>query len=105
MRVVNRRYFHLWHNYGERLYMHIITGQVLCVPHLSEGIHSIGAKTRSNIPWIVRKFLLMAMVEMFALRTISRMSDLSIPLPLDMPKQELSFPSIKGHTLQMVNDR
>jgi hypothetical protein len=30
MRVVNRRYFHLWHNHGERLYMHIITGQVLC---------------------------------------------------------------------------
>jgi hypothetical protein len=28
--VVNRRYFHLWHNYGGRLYMHIITGQVLC---------------------------------------------------------------------------
>jgi hypothetical protein len=29
MRVVNRRYFHLWHNHGGRLYMHIITGQVL----------------------------------------------------------------------------
>jgi hypothetical protein len=30
MRVVNRRYFRLWHNYGGRLYIHIITGQVLC---------------------------------------------------------------------------
>jgi hypothetical protein len=30
MRVVSRRYFHLWHNHGRRLYMHIITGQVLC---------------------------------------------------------------------------
>jgi hypothetical protein len=30
MRVVNRRYFCLWHNHGGRLYMHIITGQVLC---------------------------------------------------------------------------
>jgi hypothetical protein len=30
MRVVNRRYFRLWHNRGGRLYMHIITGQVLC---------------------------------------------------------------------------
>jgi hypothetical protein len=30
MRVVNRRYFHLWHNHGGRLYMHIITSQVLC---------------------------------------------------------------------------
>jgi hypothetical protein len=30
MRVVNKRYFHLWHNHGGRLYMHIITGHVLC---------------------------------------------------------------------------
>jgi hypothetical protein len=30
MRVVNRRYFRLWHNHGARLHMHIITGQVLC---------------------------------------------------------------------------
>jgi hypothetical protein len=30
MRVLNRRYFRLWHNLGGRLYMHIITGQVLC---------------------------------------------------------------------------
>jgi hypothetical protein len=29
MRVINRRYFRLWHNRGGRLYMHIITGQVL----------------------------------------------------------------------------
>jgi predicted AlkP superfamily pyrophosphatase or phosphodiesterase len=29
MRVINKRYFFLWHNHGERLY--IITGQVLCV--------------------------------------------------------------------------
>jgi hypothetical protein len=75
------------------------------VPHLSERIHSIGAKTKSNIPWIVRKVLLMAKVEMFPLPTINRMSDLSIPLSLDMPKQELSFPSIREHTLQIVNDR
>jgi hypothetical protein len=74
-------------------------------PHLSERIHSVGAKTKSNIPCIVRKVLLMAKVKMFPLPTISRMSDLSIPLLLDMPKQELSFPSIREHTLQMVNDR
>jgi hypothetical protein len=30
MRVVDRRYFRLWHNHGGRLYMHIITSQVLC---------------------------------------------------------------------------
>jgi hypothetical protein len=75
------------------------------VPHLSERIHSIGVKTKSNISWIIRKALLMAEVEMFPLPTISRMSDLSIPLPLDMPKQELSIPRIREHTLQMVNDR
>jgi hypothetical protein len=30
MRVVNKRYFYLWHNHGGRLNMHIITGHVLC---------------------------------------------------------------------------
>jgi hypothetical protein len=67
--------------------------------------HSIGAKTKSNIPWIIREVLLMAKVEMFSLPTISRMTDLSIPLSLDMPKKELIFPSIGEHTLQEVNDR
>jgi hypothetical protein len=75
------------------------------VPHLSERIHSIGAQTKSNIPWIIRKVLIMAKVEMFPLPTISRTSDLFIPLPLDMPKQEFTLPSIREHTLQMVNDR
>jgi hypothetical protein len=42
---------------------------------------------------------------MFPLPTISRMSNLSIPLSLDMPKQELSFPRIREHTLHTVNDR
>jgi hypothetical protein len=65
------------------------------ISHLSERIHSIGAETKSNIPWIIRKVLLMAKVEMFPLPTISRMSDFSIPLLLDTPKQELSFHSIR----------
>jgi hypothetical protein len=30
MRVVKKRYFHLWHNLGGRLNMHIIVGHVLC---------------------------------------------------------------------------
>jgi hypothetical protein len=30
MRVVNKRYFHLWHNHGGRLNMHIITVHILC---------------------------------------------------------------------------
>jgi hypothetical protein len=74
------------------------------VSHLSERIHSICAKTKSNIPWIVIK-VLMVKVEMFLLPTTSRMLDLSIPLPLGMSKQELSFSSIREHTLQMANDR
>jgi hypothetical protein len=74
------------------------------VPHLSETIHSICAKTKSNIPWVVREVLLMAKVEMFPLPTINRMLDLFIPLSLDMPKHELSFTSIGEHTLQAVND-
>jgi hypothetical protein len=74
------------------------------VPHLSERIHSIGAKTKSNISWIIRK-VLMAKVELFTLPTISRMSNPSISHPLVMPKQELSFPSIREHMLQTVNDR
>jgi hypothetical protein len=69
------------------------------IPHLSERIHSICAKTKSNIPWIIRKVLLMAKVKMFPLPTISRMSDLSIPLSLDMSKQQLSFLSIGEHML------
>jgi hypothetical protein len=47
----------------------------------------------------------MARVKMSPLPTISRMSDLSIPLSLDIPKQELSFTSSGEHMLQVVNDR
>jgi hypothetical protein len=35
MRVVNKRYFRLWHNHGRRLNMHIITSHVLCGFHIS----------------------------------------------------------------------
>jgi hypothetical protein len=87
------------------VYAHNNWPGTLWVPHLSEMIHSIGAKTKSNIPWIIRKVLIMAKVEMFPLPIISRMSDLFIPLPLDMPKQELSFPRIREHTLHMGNDK
>jgi hypothetical protein len=73
------------------------------VPHLSERIHSIGAKTKSIISSMLRK-VLMAKDEKFPLPTISMISDLSIPLPLDLSKQE-RIPSIREHTLQTVNDR
>jgi hypothetical protein len=87
------------------VYAHNNWPSTVWVLHLSERIHSIGAKTKSNIPWIVREVLIVAKVEMFPLPTISRMSNLSIPLLLDMSKQELSFPSIGEHMLQAVNDR
>jgi hypothetical protein len=87
------------------VYAHNNWPVTMWVPHLSEMIHFIGAKTKINIPWIIKKVILMAKVEMFPLPTISKMLDLSIPLLLDMPKQELSFSSIREHTLQMVKDR
>jgi hypothetical protein len=57
------------------------------VPHLSERIHSIGAKTKPNIPWIIREVLLMVKVKIFPLPTIRKMLNLSICLSLYMPKQ------------------
>jgi hypothetical protein len=86
------------------VYAHNNRAGTMWVPHLSERIHYIGANTKSNIPWIIRKVLIMAKVKMFPLPTISRILDLSYPLSLDMPKQELSLPSIREHTLQTVND-
>jgi hypothetical protein len=106
MRVVNRRYFcFVAQPWWKVVYAHNNWPGTVWVPHLSKRIYFIGAKTKSNIPWIIRKVLIMAKVEKFPLSTISRISDLSIPLPLDMLKQELSFPSIREHTLQTVNDR
>jgi hypothetical protein len=75
------------------------------VHHLSERIHSICVKIKPNIPWIISQVLLMDKVKMFSLPIISRMLDLSIPILLDMLKQELSIPRIGEHTLQSVNDR
>jgi hypothetical protein len=80
---------------------------------LKTGCHIISPKgftpsvLRPNLIFLgsLEKVLLMAKVEMFPLPTISRMLNLSISLSLDMPKQELSFPSISEHTLQTVNDR
>jgi hypothetical protein len=64
------------------------------LPHLSKRIHSIDAKTKPHIPWIIREVIIMVKVEIFSLPTISRMSELSIRLSLHMPKQELSIPRI-----------
>jgi hypothetical protein len=47
----------------------------------------------------------MAKVKIFPLSTTRKMSDLSIPLSLDMPKKELSISRIGEHMLHAVNDR
>jgi hypothetical protein len=78
---------------------------IVWVHHLFKRIYFIGVKTKYNIPWIIRKVLHMAKVELFPLPTIGRMSDLSIPLSLDIPKKELSFLTIREHMVQTVNDR
>jgi hypothetical protein len=75
------------------------------VPHLSERIHSITAKTKHNIPWIIREVILMVKVEIFPRPTIHRMLDLSIYLLLHMPKEGLSIPEIGEHMLQAVDHR
>jgi hypothetical protein len=77
----------------------------MCVFHLSEKIHSINAKIKPNIPWIIGEVLLMGEVEMFPLPTIFRMSNLSIHIALYMPKQELSIHWIGEYTLQAVDHR
>jgi hypothetical protein len=59
MRVVNKRYFRSWHNHGGKyVYAYNNWPGTLWVPHLSKKIHFIGAKTKSNIPWIIREVLL-----------------------------------------------
>jgi hypothetical protein len=106
MRVVNRRYVLLWHNHEERLYMNITTGKVLC---------GFLIPPKGLIPFVIRPNLIflgslekssswLRLKCFHSLAIINRMSDLSIPLSFDMPKQELSFPSVREHMLQAVND-
>jgi hypothetical protein len=85
--------------------MHIITGHVLRIPHLFERIHFICAKFIPDIPWIIREDLLMSKVKMFSLPTIRKVLNLSICLVLHIPKQQLSIPWVREHTLQSVDHR
>jgi hypothetical protein len=87
MRVANKRYFHLWHNYGRRLNMHIIIDHVLCGFFLSEWIHSIRAKSKPDVSWIIREVLLMSKIKIFPLSTNCRVLNLSIHLKIHIPKQ------------------
>jgi hypothetical protein len=77
----------------------------MCVPHLSKRIHSIRAKSKPDIRWIIKEVLLMGKVKIFPLLTIRRVSDFSIHLVLHMPKQELNIPWIGEHMLQAVDYR
>jgi hypothetical protein len=105
-RVVNKRYFHLWHNHGGRLNMYIITGHVLCgFPHFSEWIHFIRAKSKPDISLIIREVLLMSKIKIFPLSTIHRVSNPSIHLAIHILKQQLSIPWVSEHTLQVTDHR
>jgi hypothetical protein len=54
MRVINKRYFHLWHNHGGEIeYAHNNWQCTVWVPHLSEWIHSIYTKSKHDISWII----------------------------------------------------
>jgi hypothetical protein len=88
MRVVNKRYFHMGHNHGGRLNMHMIC-----------------AKSKPDISWIIREVRLMSKIKLFPLSAIHRVSNLSICLVIHMPKQQLSIPWVSEHMLQAVNHR
>jgi hypothetical protein len=62
------------------------------VPHLSEWTHSIYAKSKPDISWIIREILLMTKIKLFPLSAIRRVSNLSICFAIHMPKQQLSIP-------------
>jgi hypothetical protein len=62
------------------------------VPHLSEWIHSIRAKYKHDISWIIKEVLLMSKIKISPLSTICRVSNLSIRLVIHMPKQQLNIP-------------
>jgi hypothetical protein len=62
------------------------------VPHLSEWIHSIHAKSKLDISWFIREILLMSKIKLFPHFTICRVSNLSICLVIHMLKEQLSIP-------------
>jgi hypothetical protein len=71
------------HNYGPR---------TVWVLHLSKWTHSICAKSKPDISWIIREILLMSKIKFFPLFAMCRVSNLSICLVIHMPKQQLSIP-------------
>jgi hypothetical protein len=58
MRVVNKKYSLVAQPWRKIVCAHNNWLGTVWVPHLSERIYSIGAKTKSHIPWIIRKILL-----------------------------------------------
>jgi hypothetical protein len=98
MRVVNRRYFHLWHNHEGRLYMHIIIGQVLCGFLISlNGI--IPSMLRPNLIFLGS----LEKSSWLRLKCFHCLSSVGCQIFPSLFRQ--SFPSIREHTLETVNDR
>jgi hypothetical protein len=68
-------------------YSHNNWPYIVWVPRLSKWIHSIHAKSKPDISWIMRDILLMIKIKLFSLFAIRRVSNLSIRLVIHMPKQ------------------
>jgi hypothetical protein len=77
---------------GEIEYAHHNWPHNVWVPHLSEWIHSIHAKFKPAISWIIREVHLMSKIKIFPMPTIHRVSNLFIRLVLHMSKQQLRIP-------------
>jgi hypothetical protein len=56
------------------------------VPQLFEWIHSICAKSKPYISWIIREVLMMSKIKMFPLPTIHRVLNLSIHFAIHISK-------------------
>jgi hypothetical protein len=61
--------------------------RIVWVSHLSEWTNSTRAKSKPDISWIIREVLLMSNIKLFPLSVIYRVSNLSICLAIQMPKQ------------------
>jgi hypothetical protein len=73
------------------------------VPHLFEWTHSIRAKSKPDISWIIRNVLRMSKIKLFPLSAIHKVLNLSICLEIHMPKQQLSIAWVLQHMLQAVD--
>jgi hypothetical protein len=78
--------------WSEIEYAHNNWPRTMWVPYLSEWTYSICAKSKPDISWIIKEVLLMCEIKLFPLSAIRKVSNLSIRLVINMPKQQLSIP-------------